>query len=220
VPTINTPSGGGGAGGSSVSAAAPYLTVGGSRFGPADALTLPPTADWTWDNQSTCTISSATGALVLVQPAAAASGVHGYYRTAPAAPFTLTALFEWMPQPGTNNPAGGIMARQASDGKILTYYLQPSGSTAVNAIGAARWTNSTTFSASEVANVNFVPASRAWLRYADDNTNRVLSWSTDGITFQQFNSVTRSTFATFDQIGLFVSGTTLASITLYSWAVA
>jgi hypothetical protein len=84
-----------------------------------------------------------------------------------------------------------------------------------------KWTNSTTFSAN-AANLIFTPTSGViFLRYTDDGTNRLLSYSLDGQNFEQIFSEGRTTFltATNEGFGVHVAnGTRGTGMTLLSYA--
>jgi hypothetical protein len=66
-----------------------------------------------------------------------------------------------------------------------------------------KW-NSATSSAGAYVAVGSPVATPMFLRITDDGTNRISSFSTDGVSFTQLHSVGRTNFLTADQVGIFV----------------
>jgi hypothetical protein len=70
--------------------------------------------------------------------------------------------------------------------------------------------------------VSFAPV--YWIRIADNGTNRIISWSVNGLHFTQVHSVSRTDFITADEVGFFISDSADnkhdPGLTLLSWAEA
>jgi hypothetical protein len=169
-------------------------------WGPVFPCTEPPSAGWTWDNQDTATVAAEKGGLHLYTTANAGVEVYGYYRTAPAVPYVITALV--IPRAVAGNYVGfGLGWRDAATGKIavpLFTYI------AGWYIDFQKWTTSTSYSATYGnQGVGYLP-NYIFLRIADNNTNRVTSISFDGQNFIVLHTVGRTDFLTADQYGLFL----------------
>lgn len=204
-------------------------------WGPIYPLTPPVDGDFSWVNQTsatvTATVSTTNGGIHLAS-AMATSGLNNRIRikTAPAAPYTITAAFLVAFDPYGNNAGArvfeaGLVFRQSSDGKLHTAILGYTEATNANYIGSRKWTDATNFSADYVNNPSqtTTPYGLVWMRIADDNSNRIVSLSTDGANFFPFHSIGRTDFLTADQVGFMIrNDATSGSLgsggaTLISW---
>jgi hypothetical protein len=173
-------------------------------FGPVHRLTPPIAGDFTWDNQDTATIVTNKGFPYLSVPGHLSTAVHALYKAAPAVPYVITVGI--IPTYFSSDFAGmGICWRQASDGKIVTLsFTMHSGN--YPQLRSCKMTNADTYG-SDYGNQRGVALTTPfWMRLADDNTNRILSFSGDGINFITFHSVGRTDYITADQVGFFVDG--------------
>lgn len=193
-----------------------------TNAGPNSIRSAPPTTGWSWDNQSSATVTEPTSysSNELKIASGVGSGLHIRYRTAPSVPYTITALFHMNGIHGVNFLRFGLVFRQSSDGKIAYGGLRTDS--AADAIVSSKYTNSTTFSA-DYATV--APGTRErfiWLRINDNNTNRIISYSWDGINFIQLHSVVRTDFLTADQVGWFIQseGGAAIAVNLISWVAS
>lgn len=187
-------------------------------FGPINKLTRPGLAStFTWDNQNGATIADSKGTLYLSIAGNAANSITGMYKTTPAAPWVLTAKFA-LDIPPFNYYGYGLMFRASASGKI--HAAQLGWNSNVQRFISRKYTDSVTFSAdyTDVAQ-SFMP----WMRIADDNTNRIVSVSADGINWKQIHSIGRTDFLTANQFGFFLqcekqTGTALTlGLTVESW---
>ena len=186
-------------------------------WGPIFPLTAPPTSGWTWDNQQSATVVTANGGIILKSPAYSATGIIAYYRTAPTPPYTIAAFI--IPLLLRANSAGfGIFFRESSTGKICTLRFAHSTNFGFY---SDKWTNSTTYSAAYISGFNAGTEARlVFMRIQDDNSNRICSFSPDGINFYAFHTVGRTDFLTADQVGIFVSPINASygvTLNLLSW---
>lgn len=190
-------------------------------FGPVHPLTQPP-AGFAWVNQGGATVTD-VGALIVTAPTGG-GGLRLRCKSAPAVPYTLTVAFEWKVS-AVNNSSCGFWFRQASTEELAGVIVQRI--TGNVEILSAKWTNATTFSAPYVSESApgvlmqlGIAQHPVFLRLADDNTNRVISFSKNGRDFFQFHSVTRTDFLTADELcfgaGTAATGETSVN-TLYSW---
>jgi hypothetical protein len=185
-------------------------------WGPIFPLATPPTTGWSWDNQDTATVDTTNGGIYMSTPGNAATELYCYYRTAPSVPYKITALVIGNCVPA-NYVYFGLTFRQSSDGKLATFAVTHESSWIWR---VQKWTNSTTFSAhyTSVDTRSLVPY--YFLRIEDDNTNRICSFSFDGINFRLIYSVGRTDFLTADQVGLVLksqSGTNGVGMNVISW---
>jgi hypothetical protein len=167
-------------------------------WGPLFPLTLPSDTGFAWVNQGTSTITTTRGALHLKTVAGENSGQHMRVKTAPATPYTVTALLLGCCVGGTN-PGYGLVHRQSSDGKIRIFALF--NATNERTLAIDNWTNETTFSARPADADEFHGDGPVWFRMADNGTNCIYSISANGQDWIQVYSVGRTTFLTPDQIG-------------------
>lgn len=188
--------------------------------GPAYPFTPPVDGDFAWVNQDGATVTAAKDAIVLHKDGAGNTlSLSLRVKTAPSPPYVITAalLMDFVVSKGVLNM--GLCFRQSSGGaagQIVTWgYIN-------NQFRVFKYASPTS------ANVTYrdlgapfqVPL---WFRIADDNTNRVCSYSFNGVNFTQVHSVGRTDFITADQVGFFVNAQNSASpnhdanLTLLSW---
>jgi hypothetical protein len=165
-----------------------------------------------------------TGNMIyLSTPGSSSDNISFYAKPAPATPYTITALLEPLFDP-TDYAAAGLAW---SDGTLFATFQFSHDSTGTNAsagVGAAlaanKFSNYTTFNSSYKNRTlaNF-PNRPKWLRIADDGTNRICSWSNDGVNFITFHSVARTDFLTPTKVGIFVDSinNVTVGLTLLSW---
>jgi hypothetical protein len=187
-------------------------------WGPAFPMTPIVDASYSWVNQGSATIDITHGGEILSVPAGAGSdALRLRVKSIPAAPYTVTvACIPLFPFPSNFN-ACGIALRDSGSSKIITFGLSSDSTqwATSQVLSIIKWTNATTFSAfytptptvaaSYAALTPYQMGPCLWLRIRDDNTNRVLSISSDGETFHQLHTVGRTDFITPDQIGFFVN---------------
>lgn len=189
-------------------------------FGPIGAFTEPIDGDYAWINQGGASVSAASGGILLTAPATAGDSLRIRKKAAPAAPYVLTAYMQ--PIAGKRASATyGIGFRQSSDGKLhlLMLHQHDAGS-----IFSIKFTNETTFSATYTSSVmntlDLHGLPPKWLRIADDNTNRILSVSVNGVDWHQFHSIGRADFLTADELLFFANASDAAvaeTVRLLSW---
>lgn len=191
-------------------------------WGPLFPLTDPSLAGIsTWVNQGGASVDTTSGATTLTAPAAAGDNIRLRVKTAPATPYVITARLTASGAPGASS--WGLAFRQSSDGKLHLLLCGGSVSGGTPGIFSIKFTNPTTFSASYAStlgfnlNTGFPPA---FLRIADNGTNRTVSYSMDGVNFTEYHTIGRTDFLTADQVGFFAnaaSSTLAATATLLSW---
>lgn len=190
----------------------------GASSGPT--LTVPSLSDWAWVNQSTATAAVANGRLTMCEPTIAGShNIRLLTRTAPATPYTVTALIQ--SHGGENYNSMGIGWRQSSDGKLVLV-----GSVSYNSSRGfyySKWSNLTTEAANYVysTDMDFGAGKTRnnppfWLRITDNGTNRLVYTSSDGYTWDtptvSFASVSRTDYLTANQLVLFLDAYALGNL--------
>lgn len=169
----------------------------------------------TWVNQGGATVDTSKGGAYLLAPAAAGNNLRLLLKTAPATPYTVTVCL--MPQLYRADFAFfGLCFRQSSDGKLHTLQC---GHNSGFVLESNKWSAPTTPVANYVS-VAFNYPALVWMRIADNGTNRITSWSSDGQHFHQLHSVGRTDYLTPDQVGIFVMSNNAsypAGVTVLSW---
>lgn len=207
-------------------------------WGPIFPMTPPVNGDFSWVNETsasvTATVSTTNGAIHLAS-AMATSGLNNRIRikSAPSVPYTITAAFLVSFDPYGNDAGSrvfeaGMVFRQSSDGKLHSFIVGYTEATNQNYLGSRKWTDATNFSADYTNNPaqSICPNGLLWMRISDDNSNRVVSLSADGVNFFPFHSVGRTDFLTADQVGFLVRNDATSGslgsggMTLLSWKEA
>jgi len=201
------------------------------KFGPIWPMTPPAAADFgTWVNQGSATIVDNKGAIFLDSgPATSGENLRCQVKAYPAAPFTVEMAFlvnAW--GYGGAYATAGLCIRDSGSGKIVAYGV--GGSSSSMETRGVKY-NSPTSVSGEVtgwpSNRHCYDSPLIWLRYYDDGTtNRVISFSHDGINWTQMVSIVRTDWITPNQIGISVnsyagysssSGQVNTGMTVLSW---
>ena len=181
------------------------------KFGPIWPMTPPLAADFpTWVNQSTAAFVDNKGAPFLSTPNTNSLNLRCRLKTYPTPPFTVEMAY--IPNANSVGVSSspyvcGLCIRDSVSGKLQTYGIGCQSSdmelagynftshTSVSGI-ITGWPSWTCFSYSPLL----------WFKYYDDNASaRVISISTDGYTWSQIVSLSRTDFLTPDQIGVYVN---------------
>lgn len=148
----------------------------------------------------------------------ATAQVRGFYATAPSAPYAIRLHVKfWPTQTGATAYAVGF--RQNSTGEL---HLLHCGGTAgdVPFYEIVKWNSATSVNSSYVAAQNMSRAFH-WIKLEDDNTNRIISVSDDGVVWTVLHTIGRTDFLTADELffglGLFVTTTLNAQASLLSY---
>lgn len=190
-------------------------------WGPIFPFTAPVDGDFAWVNQETASVDTTFGGIYLSDAANAALDIRLRKKAAPTVPYTITAVFRF---DGllVEFHQFGMAFRQASDGKLHVFSLQTNGANSPPFLGSNKYTDANNFSAS-YAQARYSSGPLIFMRIADDNTNRICSYSADGQHWQVFHSVGRTDFLTADEVGFFIllqNGTYGMGVTLLSWKEA
>ena len=182
-------------------------------WGPLFPFVKPVLGDFTWFNQGGATVTD-VGGLSLYAPATSGDSFRILKKAAPATPYVITTCF-MLTSPLADYIKVGLVWRQSSDGKLVSMAIPNGGS---YQIAVNKYNSETAYSGNYI-NVSSIQATLVWFRIADDNTNRICSYSYDGINFITIHTVGRTDFITADEVGFAVSTTAayLASMVLLSW---
>lgn len=195
------------------------------------AVTLPPTASWSWDNQGGSSVSS-TFAALFIQFASAANKLRVYYRTAPSTPYTIEAWLKVSTWDGATNATalGNGLAFRYSGGKIIafTFYPGSDGGVVVNILASSSSFTSQPYIAVPNSGTTKGPSQVSeqtdlYIRIQNDGTNLIFNVSHDGIhwpTTPTFTTSVAGQGGNPDQVGVFSQTDTLTSgseVTVVSW---
>lgn len=173
----------------------------------------------TWVNQGSATSDTAKGGVYLEGPATAGNDWHFLVKTAPATPYTITMIAH---RNQAHYAQVAAVFRESSSGKLalLDQYGVATSIDSRNKIGSDKFNSPTSFSANYTA-LDAFWAPLMWYRLQDNGTNRILSYSLDGIHFITFHTVGRTDFLTANEVGFGVNanGTTAGPVGLWvlSW---
>lgn len=179
-------------------------------------LKAPPVlSNWAWVNQGTASAVDEPGTIRL--SAVANNGLDAKILkvTAPGTPYTITAAFEhFIANTGTVIQGGafGLCWRQSSDGKLIlaAHRFSTAGSNARWSLYCEDWNSATARSAANFTQTasDALPANRPsllWVRLEDNGTNRIVSYSMDGVVWLTLLTEGRTTFLTGDEVGFFIN---------------
>lgn len=159
-------------------------------------------ANFTWVNQGGVVASDmSSGGIQFRIPNSASENVRMLVRTAPAAPFTITAAFVPLWRGANNIGQCGVVIRDTG-GEIVTMSWNR-----ITEPSAYNFTNETTFSGlirqrEEWCNLT----GPIWLRIEDDNTDHKFSLSMDGINFIEYATQGRlAHLGSVDQVGIYMA---------------
>ena len=182
-------------------------------------LTPPPTTNWTWANQSGAVATEPTAyqSNQLSLAAGVGTGLSIRYRSAPTPPYSITAAIHFGGRSYVNYLRAGLIFRESSSGKLAPLVIRGDART----ITAAKYNSPTSFT-SDYASVSpgdFFGSRTTWLRLADNNTNRICSYSWDGLNFITLHTVGRTDFLTADEVGWHIQTEGGADMfaNLFSW---
>jgi hypothetical protein len=149
-------------------------------------------------NMSGASVITTNGGAVLTLPAAASTQFRGRTKTK-TAPYTITAAFLPLVYPASFARIGLFFTDGTKTAVFgVAYHTSVTGNIA---LVSSKFTNSTTISADYSLSAHQTFGTLVWLRIADDSTNRICSFSSDGINFIPFHTVTRTDFLTPTSVG-------------------
>ena len=199
-------------------------------YGPVFPATEPPTAGWSWVNQGAAVVDATMDGISLYMGNGSNNwNLRCYVRSIPSVPYTVTTRFlgtvhivdsNGAAGGGGDYPAWGLVWRESGTGELVALVFI--SQSIVASMHLYKFNSPTSYSAGY--KTLYVPITTTqlptWVRFEDDNTDRVVSLSMDGLRWFEFYRVGRTDFLTADQIGIWVNSYTnpaSTSIRLTSW---
>jgi hypothetical protein len=172
------------------SASPPYVTIGGTPYGPIFAVTQPPTSSWTFTNGGSSTATT-VNASVLVDffPNLGVGNLRSYTRSLPATSGYTVIM--------------GVLSSSAFAGPCIsdgTKYLKLA--TASSSKYQYESWNSTSSISTFPSITNYPLSFNSWYRIQDTGGNRTWSVSPDGLSWVQVQTDATHTFLTETVVGL------------------
>lgn len=160
--------------------------------------TFPQLASFSFVNQGLATATQGGTDVFLFDNATAGNNVRLLVKAAPSTPYTVTACF--LHNTGLYQGGCGIFFRASGSGSLVSLFVQ---NDTINAgLYSGKWTSPTLYSATYRRGDLTFTGFPYYLRLADNGTNRIASFSNDGINFTPFQTVGRTDFITANQIGI------------------
>ncbi|MBN9090214.1 MAG: hypothetical protein J0J01_25160 [Reyranella sp.] len=155
----------------------------------SDTPTASITGLTSWLNQGSAAVSDSTVGVCIDAPTSGTStNLTGRFKASPSTPYTVTALVAATRYSNTLNGVGIGWYDGSAKLHLLSYQINNGAPyLAVN-----KWTNVTTFSATDVTSAMNAFAQPIWLQVSDDGTNAAFRFSQDGLNFVQLFSVAKS----------------------------
>jgi len=179
-------------------------------------LTDPTLQTFAWVNQGSATVdNNIAKSIFLYAPAVSGTSYRIQKKSLPSAPYTITACV--IPQiVGLAGMSCGILLRESSSGKFVAHQVT------FNSDLHFRVTKFTSPTVGSTDYQDFImyQYNPIWLRWQDDNTNRMAFYSVDGNHFQKIATNPRTDFITPDECGFFVNSGQAsfdAGMLLLSW---
>jgi hypothetical protein len=185
--------------------AADWLLMNNQYVADGIAFTDPTTPSWTNLNHGggTYTESTTNKRLTILEDGDGSADIRGWYTATPSVPYEIRMNVRmWSPETTSNGLCVGF--REAATGELHVFSIFNNAADLQFVV--QKWNSATSFSANYIAttSIRLLPH---WIKIADDNTNRVISISEDGIVWTQIHSIGRTDFLTADGIffGTFVT---------------
>lgn len=198
-------------------------------WGPTWPMADPNLQTFAWANQGTATISSVNGGILLDTPANMGAGIRAQVK-AKSAPYTITAYLQFNTAHvyATADCAMGLCFSDGTLFQICGVYLNGGGAAVQTWV--AKFSDASTYNSSYIQTtigtappISVIPALPHWWRIADNNTNRIFSFSMDGYKWFVIHTIGRTDYLTATQVGFFVNnlGTGYdAALRVLSWVEA
>jgi hypothetical protein len=174
-------------------------------------------ADFAWINQGGATATDSAGGIYMVAPAGT-DNIHLLKKAAPATPYTITVCLIPDGMVLCNYNQVGVAFRESSSGKLVVLGIAEGEA---HAIIHQTYSTPTTFNSTVKAAV--ANPALQWLRIADNGTNRIYSYSPDGLNWAVFNTESRATYITANEVGIYISSNNATygpQATFTSWLAA
>lgn len=180
-----------GMGGISIATSGPPIAAGLYRQVMSATPTASSTGLATWLNQGTSTVTDATVGVTMDVPpiGATVANVTGRYKTAPTAPYTITALIG-ATRSSNNSNAVGIGWYDGTNKLQLITLTMLSGATPI--VEVSKWNSPTSYVGVDFSSNHNGYSQPIWLQIRDDGTTVSFSFSMDGANFLPVFSTAKS----------------------------
>lgn len=185
----------------------------------AAAVVPPVNSDFSWINQGGASVDDTYGDVCLIAPKGTGANLRIRVKSVPSTPYTVVMGFTATLWRFTNPQSCGLIWRQSSDGKLVTWAFD--SRSAQFQVIHAKFSSPTAFSASYgTANLQGILGPYMFLAVSDNGTTRKCFISNDGHHWTQVQSSGHSDFMTPDQIGFYAddeSNTLDCVMTVIHW---
>lgn len=143
----------------------------------------------TWRNQGTATVTDIATGMLLSAPSTAGDNLVIRKKTAPATPYTITALVALASKAMNNAQTVGLGWDDGT--KLHVIINQFSNGNLGSILYVGKYTNVTTFNSADFQSTA-APPNPTWVQINDDGTNVAFRWSVDGANFETLYSVAKT----------------------------
>jgi hypothetical protein len=184
-------------------------------------LKTPKVSDFTWVNQNGA-VANDTGSGIYLQSLGFNMGVHNasmLVKTAPPAPYTINVGFLYCGMNGFDYKNGpvGLCFRNSVDEKIHSYTIDFNNA-GIAKIASTYYGRHDVFMYDYLERESNFAASIMWFRIRQDNVNRYLEYSRDGINYTNFHFIGKNFDMSADQVGFFINPLFQdVKVTIVSW---
>lgn len=180
-------------------------------FGLLDKISPPCIDDFSWINQGNATATSSPyWGINMYSPTVTGTNIRILAKNLKySSNYRVTAGFIGMVHTQNYNGCGLVLL----DGSNKVVYFQLGQG---NHIGIHKYNSPTSYNSTYIGTTR--PASMIFFRFTDDGTNRISSWSFDGVNFVTIHTVSRTDFITPTKVGFCVvseNATWPASVTVF-----
>ena len=182
-------------------------------------VTSPNAGSYAWSHGgATATDSTVTNGPVLLEVGSASNAdkISKFVKSVASAPYVYTHCFAF----NLNDVSGAYGGPCWSDGtKVIgTGIITNTGGGGQCRFWVGKWTNLTTFSADYITRLYLgMNPGMLWIQIGDDNTNRYVKYSLDGVYFQTVHSVGRTDFLTATDVGIYIGNSTSGTTAKMTW---
>ena len=180
----------------------------------ADGVTPLTTADFTWANQGTSTVTDQNGTIVMDAPPASGENARVQVRTAPSPTYSVIAAFQYIGIIEFGRyPNFGLVLRQSTSGKMYGHAFGAQAGDRALMHATYKFNSPTSYAGDVTSRKSTLHRSPyLWLKMTDNNTNLLFYVSGDGVNWIQTGSESRGAFMTLnggvtgpDQVGWYVN---------------
>ncbi len=162
----------------------------------------------TWNNLNhgagTYTEDTTTRRMVIVEDGDGTADLRGWYTATPSVPYTIKMHVKtWLGDTNANGVAVGFRENATTELHVMEWFDNAADTVSFR---VTKWNSPTAVNSTYIA-ATPVGLCPTWIKLQDDNTNRIISISNDGIAWSVIHSIGRTDFLTADGIffGVFVT---------------